>query len=101
MAASLKVGDVVLWSHAWGSEPYAPAVVESISFDAKGRCGKYGDEVNEVSWTECKDRAVVVSLKDLSTWAYGNQLLPAAQDLTLAEAQAATANLLRPPQPWV
>jgi hypothetical protein len=70
--AKLKIGDRVNWRGAWGTE--ATQVVTVVSMEVN--CvEKYGMEADEVEWSECFDRSVVVTL-DNGHWAYGNQLKP-------------------------
>jgi len=35
---------------------------------------KYGEQVDEVSWSEVYDRNVVVCFSDYDHWAYGEQI---------------------------
>lgn len=68
--SKLKIGDVVNWRGAFGSDAPMEAVVKSIEIT---NGGKYGDAVNEVSWYKVYDRNVVVTL-DNGCWAYASQI---------------------------
>lgn len=74
--ATLKVGDKVLHSHAWGTHPIQEATVESIDecFNANE---KYGEPVESILWSKVAKHAVVM-LKG-NQWAYGNQIAPIAE----------------------
>jgi hypothetical protein len=66
----LRVGDVVEWRGAWGTQPPQIARVETID-QTQARNQKYGDPVEEFRW----DSHFVVGL-DNGFWAYGYQLSP-------------------------
>jgi len=66
----LKIGDTVNWRGNFGSEGRKKAKVEEIQIT---NGGKYGDDVDEVSWSKVRDRNVVVDL-DNGHWAYANQI---------------------------
>jgi len=68
--SKLKIGDVVNWRGAFGSDAPKEAIVEGIEIT---NGGKYGDEVNEVSWSKVYDRNVVVNLNN-GHWAYASQI---------------------------
>jgi len=69
----LKIGEMVMWSGSWGTEPSRPAIVTHIEltsgldkYDSRG-------EYQEVDWVLCNDRRVIVDLAN-GHWAYGYQL---------------------------
>lgn len=68
--AKLKVGDTVLWSGGFGSEPLKEAKVMGIEKCKSG--SKYGKPVGSVDWS-LVNREVTVDL-DNGHWAYGNQI---------------------------
>ena len=68
--SKLKVGDTVLWSGGFGMDPFKKAVVEGIEIT---NGGKYGVPVDEVEWSEVRDRNVTVVL-DNGHWAYASQI---------------------------
>ena len=68
--SKLKIGDAVKWRGAFGSDAPKEAIVEAIEIT---NGGKYGDEVDEVSWSQVYGRNVVVSLNN-DHWAYGSQI---------------------------
>lgn len=67
----LKVGDVVWWSHIWGTEPPKKARIRLI--ELVGPWEKEGFRVESVTWNN--KNAFIVSL-DNGHWAYGYQLNP-------------------------
>ena len=71
MRNTLKIGDKVWWRGGFGSEPAKLATIEEIEI-TNGY--KYGDQVNEVSWSKVYDRNVVVSFEDYPNWAYASQI---------------------------
>lgn len=73
----LRVGDKVLWSGAWGSQPAKTAKVKCIEVDC---VDKEGTPVQEVPWFKVKDRSVVVNL-DREHWAYGFQISPMRKEI--------------------
>jgi hypothetical protein len=70
MSKVLKIGDKVWWRGGFGSEPAEEAVIEGIEITYGY---KYGDPVDEVSWSEVYDRNVVVNLEN-GHWAYAEQI---------------------------
>ena len=72
MNNTLKIGDQVLWSGGWGSQAPVPCKVTRIEKNCEGGLGDFCDEI---PWSECGDRSVVVDL-DNNHWAYGYQLSP-------------------------
>ncbi len=66
----LKIGDIVNWKGCFGMDAPKSAKVENITITGGG---KYGDDVDEVSWKEVYGRNVVVSL-DNGHWAYAEQI---------------------------
>jgi len=73
MKGTLKLGDRVMWSGAWGTQAPQPTKVESIELCEK-RHTKYGQPVIEASWAEQVERCVVTLSN--GHWAYGYQLTP-------------------------
>ena len=71
MSDVLKIGDTVLWRGGFGSEPAKLAVIEEIEITGGY---KYGDQVDEVPWSEVYGRNVVVSFSDNDHWAYAEQI---------------------------
>jgi len=71
MRNTLKIGDKVWWRSDFGSGPKKLATIEMIEI-TEGY--KYGDQVDEVSWSEVYDRNVVVSFSDYDYWAYASQI---------------------------
>jgi hypothetical protein len=67
----LKIGDLVNWRGAWGSESAKKARVVSMEEVSPGE--KYGYEINEMEWELVRQNRCVVGL-DNGHWAYGNQL---------------------------
>ncbi len=76
MSKVLKIGDKVWWRGGFGSEPAKLAVVEGIEITGGY---KYGEPVDEVSWSEVYDRNVTVDL-DSDHWAYAEQISRYLQD---------------------
>jgi len=74
MIEMLQIGDEVMWSGAWGSEPPTIAIVESITL-TDGINAYIGDSYYAVEWTICNDRRVIVDLNN-GHWAYGYQVRP-------------------------
>lgn len=68
----LKVGDLVLWRGAFGSDSPKKAEVESMQRVKSGE--KYGDDVIEMDWRDVREECVV-SLTN-GKWAYGSQISP-------------------------
>ena len=66
----LKKGDQVWWRGGFGQQSKKLATVLNIEV-TNGE--KYGDEVDEVLWSEVKDRYITVDL-DNEHWAYGEQI---------------------------
>lgn len=64
----LKVGDTVVWRHAWNTEPPRDAVVTDIE-------NHWGDGLESVPWSACGGRGIIVSLEN-GHWAYGFQIWP-------------------------
>lgn len=71
MRNTLKIGDKVWWRNGFGSGPKKLATVEMIEITGGY---KYGEEVDEVSWSEVYDRNVVVCFSDYDNWAYASQI---------------------------
>ena len=71
MKKTLKIGDKVWWRGGFGSEPAKLATVEMIEITGGY---KYGERVDEVSWSEVYDRNVVVCFSDQDYWAYAEQI---------------------------
>jgi hypothetical protein len=71
----LRIGDMVMWRGAWGSEPAKVAKVTGIEVCAVGT--KNGMSVSNAKWTTVKSgkKTIVVDL-DNGHWAYGSQLDP-------------------------
>ena len=69
--SKLKVGDKVWWWGGFGSDPRKVATVEEIEITGGH---KYGEQVDEVDWSEVYGRNVVVSFSDYSNWAYASQI---------------------------
>ena len=70
MNKTLKIGDEVIWKGGFGMDKPKVAKVEGIEHT---RGGKYGDSVEEISWTKVRDREVVLDL-DNGHWCYGSQV---------------------------
>jgi hypothetical protein len=68
--SKLKIGDTVNWRGCFGSDPKKKAKVEGIQITGGG---KYGDDVDEIDWSEMYDRNAVVDL-DNGHWAYAEQV---------------------------
>lgn len=79
MSKTLKIGDTILWSGAWGNDTAKKAIIKSIELCERPGA-KYGEAVNEVAW-ELKDR-ICVDL-DNGHWAYGDQLKPINEIISL------------------
>lgn len=73
MTSKLRVGDTVLWSGGWGGDPPRKTKVKAIELCEPGHTE--GTPVDEVDWSECAGRGVVVDLES-GRWAYGFQLKP-------------------------
>ena len=82
--SDLKVGDSVLWSGAWGSQPEKRAKVTSIQIN-ESNGSKHGEDVGSVAWATVVERQVIVDLDvecggdnvgRLSHWAWANQIRP-------------------------
>lgn len=69
--SKLKVGDKVWWRGGFGKDPAKVATIEEIEITGGY---KYGDQVDEVDWSEVYDRNVVVSFSDHPNWAYASQI---------------------------
>ena len=69
--SKLKIGDKVWWRGGFGSDPAKVATVEEIEVTGGY---KYGEQVDEVDWSEVYDRNVVVSFSDHNNWAYASQI---------------------------
>jgi len=67
---TLKIGDEVIWRGSWGSDAPKRAKVEAIEITGGG---KYGKPVDEVEWSEVRDRNITVDL-DNGHWAYASQI---------------------------
>jgi len=76
MNDNLKIGSEVMWSGGWGSQAPVPVTVTRIEKNCEGG---YGDFCDEIPWSECDERNVVVDL-DNGHWAYGYQLKPMPQN---------------------
>jgi hypothetical protein len=72
MNENLKIGNKVMWSGAWGSQAPVSATVVRIEKNCDQGLGEFCDEI---PWSECGDRNVVVDL-DNGHWSYGYQLKP-------------------------
>lgn len=77
MSKVLKIGDKVWWRGGFGSEPAKLATIEEIEITGGY---KYGDQVDEVPWSEVYDRNVVVCFSDNDHWAYAEQISRYVQD---------------------
>ena len=75
--STLKIGDKVWWRGGFGGDPRKVATVEEIEITGGY---KYGEQVDEVDWSEVYDRNVVVSFSDHPNWAYGEQIWRYVQD---------------------
>ena len=75
--SKLRIGDKVWWRGGFGSEPAKLATIEEIEITGGY---KYGDQVDEVDWSEVYDRNVVVSFSDNNHWAYASQITRYVQD---------------------
>lgn len=64
----LKVGDEVLWRNSWGREFSKKAIVKTITLHNSN------EEVNEIDWSEVKDRNVIVYFSDNTYWAWAYQI---------------------------
>ena len=85
----LSVGDVVSWSHAWGTAPFRPARVKRIEILLFNDGSDSGVPVDSVPWTKASD--IIVDL-DNGHWAYGTQLQPAtAEDIAELQLEEAIA----------
>jgi hypothetical protein len=69
---TLKLGDTVNWSGAWGTQAPVPQKVIRIEKDC---VGKEGTQCSEINWDDCNNDSVIVDL-DNGKWAYGFQLKP-------------------------
>jgi len=69
--SKLKIGDKVWWRGGFGSDPRKVATIEEIEVTGGY---KYGEQVDEVDWSEVYDRNVVVSFSDHNNWAYASQI---------------------------
>jgi hypothetical protein len=78
-AQTLRIGDTVMWSGAWGTNAPRPATVTGMQRVHPGE--KYGHGVEAMRWEDVPDRAVV-SLAN-GHWAYGHQIAP----MPLSEAE--------------
>ena len=79
-APTLRVGDIVRWSGAWGSQ--APILARVVGIDATETPGeKYGRDVDAIEWARVFENRAVLSLAN-GHWCYGYQVKPA----TAAEA---------------
>ena len=67
----LYVGDVVLWSGGWGSDPEQKAKVNTITVVEPGT--KYGDDVETLHWNFVRDRDCILDL-DNGHWCWGFQV---------------------------
>ena len=70
MKDTLKIGDTVLWRGGFGSEPAKLATIEEIEITGGY---KYGEQVDEVPWSEVYGRNVTVDLEN-GHWAYAEQI---------------------------
>ena len=69
--SKLKVGDIVNWKGAWGSQSSKDAVVDGIEINC---INKYdGENVDEVNWRKVNNRSTIISLNN-GHWAYGTQI---------------------------
>lgn len=74
--AVLQVGDAVMWRGNFGTSVPAVARVVALEVTAEPR-EKYGEPASSAPWALVFANRVVVTL-DNGTWAYGEQLRPAA-----------------------
>lgn len=70
-AATLRIGDKVMWRGSWGRDAPVEATIHNIDADVP-LGDKYGRAVLEVPWSEVKT-SVVVCLTN-GKWAYGDQI---------------------------
>jgi tartrate dehydratase beta subunit/fumarate hydratase class I family protein len=75
MSKKLKVGDVVNWRGNFGESVAKKAKVEAITINVKNI---KEIDVEEIEWSEVKDRDVIVTL-DNGSWAYGYQVSPTSR----------------------
>ena len=64
----LKVGDEVLWRNSWGREFPKKAIVKTITLHSSD------EEVDEIDWSEVKDRNVIVYFSDNTYWVWAYQI---------------------------
>lgn len=77
MENTLRVGDMVSWRGAWGSERSLPVVVTAI-IQTRGPREKDGEAVPSLPWSQVHTGCVV----DLANghWAYGHQIAPVSPE---------------------
>ena len=77
--ATLKVGDTVLWSGAFGMDAPRRATVLGIEQTEHPR-EKYGWGVDEIDWQAVRENRAVVTVQGENAthenWAYGEQIKP-------------------------
>jgi len=78
----LKVGDRVLWSHSWGTDPYKEATIESITL-CEQENSKDGEQVEATLWSNAEGRHILVDFKDHDHWAWGFQIKKLSATKTL------------------
>lgn len=75
---SIKIGDTVIWRHAWGSAEPKKAVIETIEI-LKHAHHKEGKHVDEIPIEDLKLNRCIVTLTN-GSWAYGYQIEPISEE---------------------
>lgn len=77
--ATLRIGDVVLWSGAFGTDAPCRAVVLSIQETEHVR-EKNGCDVEKIDWQTVYENRAIIGVRGEGSindnWAYGEQIVP-------------------------